>query len=97
VQYTCGKNWERDLQIDPVAAGVKAARSQLRLPCGTRESWRAMCRETTGGSTTRRNIDAPVSDGATGTSVEASVTDVEQSGGVVWSKAWANSATRKSP
>ena len=24
-----GKSWERDLQIDPAAAGVKAARSQL--------------------------------------------------------------------
>jgi hypothetical protein len=30
-------------------------------------------------------------------SVEASVMEVEQSGGVVRSKAWANSATRKTP
>jgi len=44
----------------------------------------------------RRNIDAPVSDGATGTSVEATVMGVEQSGGVVQLKAYANSAARMS-
>jgi hypothetical protein len=38
VHHTCGRSWEKDLQIDPAAAGVEAARSQLRLPCGTRES-----------------------------------------------------------
>jgi len=37
VHVTCGISWERDLQIDPAAAGVKAARTQLRLLCGTRE------------------------------------------------------------
>jgi hypothetical protein len=44
----------------------------------------------------RRNTDAPVSGGATGTSVEASVMDVEQSGGVVRLRLYANSETRKS-
>jgi hypothetical protein len=38
----------------------------------------------------------PVSDGATGKSVEASVMDVEQSGGVVRPRIWGNSETRKS-
>lgn len=37
VHVTCRISWERDLQIDPAAAGVKAARTQLRLLCGTRE------------------------------------------------------------
>ena len=36
--------------------------------------------------TMRRNTDAPVSGGAADTSVEASVMDVEQSGGVVRSE-----------
>ena len=44
----------------------------------------------------RRNTDKPVSGGATGTSVEASVMGVEQSGGVVRSMLWVNSATRTS-
>jgi len=37
VQCTCGISWERDLLIDPAAAGVKAARPQFRLFYGTRE------------------------------------------------------------
>jgi hypothetical protein len=83
VQCTCGISWERDLLIDPAAVGANAARSQFRLRYGTREVDGAMRRETTSGGTTRRNINAPFSDGATGTSVEASVMDVEQSGGIV--------------
>ena len=81
----------------PAAAGIKAARTQLRLSCGTRKVEQAMRRETTSGETTRRNIDAPVSGGATDMSVEASVMDAEQSGGVVRSMRWVNSATKKSP
>jgi hypothetical protein len=46
--------------------------------------------------TMRRNTDAPVSGGATGTSVEAPVMGVEQSGGVVRSMWYVNSETRKS-
>lgn len=45
----------------------------------------------------RRNTDTPVSGGATGTSDEAPVMGVEQSGGVVRSGLWANSATRMNP
>jgi hypothetical protein len=78
VQCTCGISWERDLLIDPAAVGANAARSQFRLRYGTREVDGAMRRETTSGGTTRRNINAPFSDGATGTSVEASVMDVEK-------------------
>lgn len=37
VHVTCGISWEKDLQIDPAAAGVKAARAQFRLRYGTRE------------------------------------------------------------
>ncbi len=44
--------------------------------------------------TMRRNTDAPVSGGATGTSGEAPVMGVEQSGGVVRSRTWANSQGR---
>jgi RNA-directed DNA polymerase len=46
--------------------------------------------------TMRRNTDASVSGGVTDMSVEASAMDVEQSGGVVRSKKWVNSATRMS-
>ncbi len=46
--------------------------------------------------TMRRNTDAPVSGGATGTSVETPVIGVEQSGGVVRSMLRVNSETRKS-
>jgi hypothetical protein len=42
----------------------------------------------------RRNTDAPVSGGATGTSVEAPVMGAEQSGGVVRSMIWVNSRDR---
>ena len=49
------------------------------------------------GNTTRRNTDASVSGGAAGMSVEASVMDVEQSGGVVRLVTRVNSATRMSP
>jgi hypothetical protein len=44
----------------------------------------------------RRNTDTPVSGGAIGTSVEAPVMGVEQSGGVVRSRLWVNSVTRTS-
>jgi hypothetical protein len=44
----------------------------------------------------RRNTDAPVSGGATGMSIEVPVMGMEQSGGIVWSKSQANSATRMS-
>jgi hypothetical protein len=46
--------------------------------------------------TMRRNTDASISGGVTGMSVEVSAMDVEQSGGVVRSKKWVNSATRMS-
>ena len=46
--------------------------------------------------TTRRNTEAPVSGGATGMSVEAAVMAAEQSGSVVRSRSWVNSATRMS-
>lgn len=54
------------------------------LPRNARTTDVVMCRETTSGNTMRRNTDAPVSVGATDLSVEASVMDVERSGGVIW-------------
>jgi hypothetical protein len=94
----CGMSWERDLQIGPAAAGAKAARAQLMASLrNTRKADRRCVEKRQVVKTMRRNIDAPVSDGAAGMSVETPVMGVEQSGGVVRSRSWSNSVTRMSP
>lgn len=89
VRPFCGKSWEKDLLIDPVAAGVEAARAQLMASLRNARRADGRCVEKRQVvKTTRRNIEASVSGGATGSSDEAPVMGVERSGGVVRPVAW---------
>jgi hypothetical protein len=83
-----------NLSTAQVASGMKAARTQSRLLCGTWEPVTSMPREKRKWKPhERESTDAGYRGGATRSSEEGSVMDLERRGCPIWSETWKQLAT----